>query len=632
MGRLRVSARLATVTLVVFAIIATGTAAAWVAVGDSTVQPDEEPDIGAVTVAVALVRQVKSVADAATVSTDASMTPESLAESRASTEADIEVLRQQLDALEASGYAQASAAMRVFVDELAHGTAEIDDGRPQLAKVRRESERRRRELIAATNWQLLPAAAASEDDMFHRLIADSSNSVTPNDLLAYERLALLPHQIDRGTTGLEVAARQSDMAFIATVEESVDLAMHQLSDSFDVFAEDTHQDLQPALFPLYRGLVDAAYGDANLIDMMKTRLGLAASEARSIAALEGILASLQTEATALLAQAIEGVGSADGHGGIADVLEAALAADQHLSAVAAVATAPSAPTTPLGELPAVRDAAMAGFAGIRQQLDVLDNTGRSDAVLPMRMTVDRIQSSVEKIHDGRPALVEVLQSTAEQRAQLRAFFNYQLAPAVLASLDNQLYYMLTGRSEFTDGGTSDFDPLSRKEFLRYRHLTQVYNSHFRTFSGLIMATIISEPTLIAEAEERFATAAHRLEASIGYLEQEGGSEVHPQLVPVARQFIARGMGDANVFDSLRHRLDLVAREAELIESSRQATLALRAGIDTLLDDVLSDAADFDPDADEPDARAIVLVIGIVAAIATLLIAAEVARRRDAETA
>ena len=630
MDRLRVSARLATVTLVVFAIIAASTAVAWVAVGDSATQPDEKPDIAAVTAALALVRQVKSLADAATVSTQASMTPELLAGLRASTEAEIDVLRQQLDALEAAGYAQASAPMRDMLDELARRTAEIDDGRPPLAEVLRESERRRQELIATTNWELLPASVASEDDVFYRLITDSSDAVATDDLLRYSRLALLTQQVDQGSVLLEVAARQSDIAFIATVEENVDLVMYQLSDSLDVFAEDTQQDLQPTLIPLSRDLVDAAYGDENLIDMMKSRLRQAASEARNIAALDGILASLQTEATALLAQTIDDIGSAESYRGLAEVLNAALAVDQHLSSVAASSAARTTPATPLDELPSIRGNAARETSEIRQRLDVLDGAGHGDAVMRLRAELGRFVSSTENIHDGRPELAEALRSAAGQRAQLRAFFDYQLRPAVVSSLDNQLYYMLTGRSEFADGGASGADPLSREELLRYRHLTLIFNSLFRTFSGLIIANIISEPTLIAEAEERFTTAAHRLETSIAYLEQEGGSEVHPQLAPLARQFIAFGNGDANFFDALRHRLPLIAQEAELIETSQQATLAMQADLDMLLDDVLQDAADLDPDVNEPDARVIVLVIGIVAVIATLLIAAEVARRNAAE--
>ena len=88
--------------------------------------------------------------------------------------------------------------------------------------------------------------------------------------------------------------------------------------------------------------------------------------------------------------------------------------------------------------------------------------------------------------------------------------------------------------------SSSQPPLSRSEFLRYWHLASVYNSLFRTFSGLIIAIIMTEPTMIGEGEERFATASHRLEKSIDFLEGDGGAELDPQLVPLARQFIAFG--------------------------------------------------------------------------------------------
>ena len=632
MGRLRVSARLATITLVVFAIIAASTAVGWVVVGDSATPTDDEPDIGAVTTALAFVRQVKSLADAATVTTHAGMTPEALAESRASMEAEIAALHAQLDVLQAAGYEQASATMRELTDDFAQRSAEIERRRLALAEVRRESERRRQEIIAMTNWELVPAAVASEDDMFYGLITGDSGAVTPEDLLRYSRLALMTQQIDQGSVLLEVAARQSDIAFIATVEENVDLVMYQLQDSIEVFAEDPRQDLQPTLIPLARELVDGAYGEANMIDMMKIRLGLAAQEARDIAAIDGTLAALETEASKVLAQAIGSLSSFDPYSATAEVLSAALAVDQQMSAVAAGSLGRTTPATPVGELPAIRDAAAAGMSGVRQSLDLLDAAGHGDAVGVMRTSVDRVESNVDEIHDGRPELAEALQSAAGQRAQLRAFFDYQLRPAVVSSLDNQLYYMLTGRSESPNGGASDSDPLSQEELSRYRHLALAFNSLFRTFSGLIIAIIISEPTLIAEAEERFATAAHRLETSVASLEREGGSEIHPQLVPLARQFIAFGSGEANFFDSLRHRLPLIAREAELIESSRQASAALQADVDALLDSVLGDAAALDPDAHEPDARVIVLVLGIVAAIVTLLIAAAVARREDAAPA
>ena len=114
-------------------------------------------------------------------------------------------------------------------------------------------------------------------------------------------------------------------------------------------------------------------------------------------------------------------------------------------------------------------------------------------------------------------------------------------------------------------------------------------SIFRTFSGLIIAIIMTEPTLIGEGEERFITASHRLEKSIDFLEKEGGTEVDPQVVPLARQFIAFGNGESNFFDSLRHRLPLIASESELIEANQQIRSGLQVDIDELLGGILQDA-------------------------------------------
>ncbi len=632
MGRLRVSAKLAAVTLTVLAVIAASTAVAWIAVEDSSAQLSAGPDIGAVTTALTVVRQVNSLADTATVRTHAGMTPETLAESRASMDAEVKTLHKQLDDLAVAGYGQASDTIRELLAELVRRVAEVDDNRPLLARVLGDSERRRQELIAATNWDLLPAAVASEDNMFYRLITERSGAVAPEDLLDYARLALLTQQADQGSVLLEVAARQSDAAFVATVEENLNLVMYQLSDSIEVFRGDDNQDLEPTLIALLDDLVDAAYGDANLIDMMKTRLDLAVQEARNIAAINEVLTSLQTEVTTLLSQTIGSIGATDEYRGTADVLEAALAVDRHLSAVAATSISRTTPTTPPGDLSATRDATAVEFSGIRQHLDVLEDAGHGDAVLAMRASVDRIQADIDEIHDGRPALAEALQSAASQRAQLRAFFNYQLRPAVVASLDNQLYYMLTGRSDLGGDPAGDSDRLSRGELLQYRHLTLAFSSLFRTFSGLIIAIIISEPTLIAEAEERFTTAAHRLERSITFLEHEGGDEIHPELVPLARQFIAFGNGDGNVFDSLRHRLDLVVEEAGLIDSSREASIELQSDVNELLDRILEDASAsaLDPDGNDSNSQTIVLLLGVVAAIVTLLAAAAVARRANVE--
>lgn len=483
--------------------------------------------------------------------------------------------------------------MGELLDELMVSAGQLEDARPQFSQILRDSASSRQKLIADTSWQLLPAAVASEDDLFYSIVTDggdagsdvfrTTGSVSVEDLLLYARLSLLIQQVDQGYIALEVATRLPDSEFIGTVEENVNLVMHQLRDNLDYFSDIEHEDLDPMLVPLARDLVDAAYGETNLIDLMKTRLRLADQEALLAAEVDAVSSSLQAEAGAVLDWTIGDLELTDSRREIAAALQAALAVDRHATAATSRSSARTTASTPLAGMTEIRDADAADMSGIHQGLDTLGDVGYGAAVAHMYSGVDRLESNAGRIQDGRSELAGVLQSAARERAQLRSFIDYQLEPAVVVSLDNQLYYMLTGWSEFRDGDSVDSDPLSHVELMRYRHLASVYNSLFRTFSWLIIAIIMTEPTLIGEGEERFITASHRLEKSIDFLEEEGGIELDPQVVPLARQFIAFGNGKSNVFDSLRHRLPLIASESELIGANQQIHSGLQADIEALVD-------------------------------------------------
>ena len=419
---------------------------------------------------------------------------------------------------------------------------------------------------------------------------DTTDAVAVDDLLHYARLALLTQQVDQGYIALEVATRLSDREFIGTVEENVNLVMYQLRENIESFSDADREGLDPTLVPLARDLVDAAYGETNLIDLMKTRLRLDEREALLAEAVDTVSSALRREADAVLERAIDALERMDGRGETAKALQAALAGKQHALAAATHVSRRTTENTPVVELPQIRDTVAAHVARMRQELDMLGDAGFGAATARLSPEIDRVESLGERILDGRAALVDALQSAARQRAQLRSFMDHRLEPAVVGSLDNQMYYMLTGRSEFRDTGAAESAPLSRLEFLRYWHLASVYNSLFRTFSVLIIATIMTEPTMIGEGEERFVTASHRREKSIDFLEGDGGAELDRELVPLARQFIAFGNGDSNVFDSLRHRLPLAASERELVDLARHVHSDLQGSIDALLDRMLQDGA------------------------------------------
>ena len=569
------------------------------AIGNSDSPLATEPGFRAMVAALSIVRHVRSITDISSVRTHADMSLEAMSESKRSNDFQAEAIRQQLEVLADTDHAVAAASMRKLLTELVINTNQLEEGRSPFAQSLRDSQNSRQKLMAETNWELIPAAVASEDDLFHRLIAGSgssdgeasltSESISSEDLLLYNRLALLKQQIDQGYIVLEVATRQTDSEFIGTVEENVNLAMYQLRENIGVLSNTVQEDLDPSLVPLARNLLDAAYGESNLIALMQTRLRLNDQEARLADAIVSIGTSLQQEAYAVLEHTIGEIELSDVWNETAKALKAAVAVSQYGDALRSSSSDNTITTTLVSKVPEAREIVRSHISEIREGLDVLREVGYHSEIAHLHPEVDRIGLITERIFDGRPALSDALKSAAQERARLRSFVDHQLDPTVVSSMDNQLYYMLTGRSEFREEGAVDSDPLSRTEFLRYWHLASVNDSIFRTFSGLIIAIIMTDFMLIGEGEERFITASHRLEKSIDFLEEEGGAEVDAQLVPLAREFIAFGNGESNVFESLRHRLPLIATERELIQANQRIFATLQTDIDALLDSILTDA-------------------------------------------
>ena len=584
---------------ILMGVVAAITVTGGMVVGNSDSQPDDDVGIQATVAALSVTRQLRSLVKTASARTHADMSAEAMAASKAAIDLEAVAIQRQLDELANAGYADGVTSMRAVLKELVLNAMQLENGRSQLAEVLRDSQNRRQQLIAETTWELLPAAVMSEDELFHRLIADSetttregsetNGSVSAENLLLYDRLALLKQQIDQGYIVLEVATRQTDSAFIATVEENANLVMYQLRENITFLSNIVLDDVDPKLVPLARKLLDAAYGESNLIDLMKTRLRLSEKEAQLAYRIDSLTSTLQREVHVVLQDAISAIERAGNRRETAKALEAGLAVSQHTSGAILNSSEETTVNTRISEIPAVHETVGAHISGMRQALATLEEAGLLGEFAHLHSQVDRIDSIVERIFNGRAELSEALQSAASERAQLRSFLDHQLEPAVIASLDNQLYYMLTGRSDFRAEGSVDLDRLSQTEFLRYWHLASVNESIFRTFSGLIIAIIMRDATLIGEGEERFITASHRLEKSIDFLEQEGGAEVDSQLVPLARQFIAFGNGESNVFDSLRHRLPLIATERQLIEANQQIFASMQVDIDALLDSILENA-------------------------------------------
>ena len=310
--------------------------------------------------------------------------------------------------------------------------------------------------------------------------------------------------------------------------------------------------------------------------------------------------------------------------GDAEIL-ADIAAVNKLSGTVASAgsVATTSRMTPEG-IAEARAAIASNEAQLAESMLGLEGRGYDDRVERIRQQVNLLTANVSQIEDERPALLEAILAGERSWQQLLFSTNQKLLPAISSSLDNQFYYMMTGRSDFRDSEPAASDTLSEDEYLRYWHLATLLEWTFSAHRSLLAANLSSQddPTRLANNEESFDTAAQRMEHSIAYLAENGGPDLDPELIPLASRLLGAGAGEDSALDAMRLRASMVARERELIDANRQILAGLQWEVDGLVEEVKQSSAGAEDTYGQAvsNGRIIILVIAIVGVVGTLLAA------------
>ncbi len=271
---------------------------------------------------------------------------------------------------------------------------------------------------------------------------------------------------------------------------------------------------------------------------------------------------------------------------------------------------------------AAAGAAIAGDeAELASQLTALEGQGYDRSLERIGQQVDLLTANVSRIEDGRPALLEAILAGERNWQELSLSTNYELLPAIGSSLDNQFYYMMTGRSDFREGDSSGRDRLSAEEFLRYWHLATLMESVSRGYQTLDFANRLTIPALTARVEETFDTAAQRMVRSIEYLEENGGPELNVDVIPLANRLLEAGTGNNSDLDAMKVRISMAAREGRLIGANGQILAGLQGEVENLAAEVGEslEAASTRHEERASDGRLIILVIAVVGIVGTLLV-------------
>ena len=142
-----------------------------------------------------------------------------------------------------------------------------------------------------------------------------------------------------------------------------------------------------------------------------------------------------------------------------------------LASAASVAT--NARMTP-ESIAEARTAIATNEAQLAECLLNLEERGYDDAVERIRQQVALLTANVSRIEDERSALLEAILAGERSWQQLLFSTNQKLLPAISSSLDNQFYYLMTGKSDFRDAGPVASGTLSEEEYLRYWHMATLF--------------------------------------------------------------------------------------------------------------------------------------------------------------
>ena len=202
----------------------------------------------------------------------------------------------------------------------------------------------------------------------------------------------------------------------------------------------------------------------------------------------------------------------------------------------------------------------------------------------------------------------------EDMVALRSELESVLIPAV----DDELFYIRTGRTELGGHIAGYSVHFSEEEFNTYRYLSALQADTNIALQQLSSVFSIFDPTLVEAQEERFESSIASIDRNLESLDNEG---LEARLIPLYEEMRDLGLSRDGIFLVLRSRLLLNDEQSVLLDLSRQQT----ASLSTVVDELVLSAAESAEQASQTSSQAIstggtlLLVISVVSVIAALLI-------------
>ena len=196
----------------------------------------------------------------------------------------------------------------------------------------------------------------------------------------------------------------------------------------------------------------------------------------------------------------------------------------------------------------------------------------------------------------------------QEMTDLRAELEQVLIPAV----DDELFYIITGRSELGAFIAPYATHFSEQEFGTYRHLTALQADTNIALQQLSSVFSIFDPALVEAQAERFESSIASIDRNMAAL---NNSELEERLAPLYARLEELGLAEDGVFVTLRSKLELAEEQSALLALSREQSTNLLVEVDQLVGAAALSAQE----ATQASSRAITTGLSLLLAISVISI-------------
>ena len=155
----------------------------------------------------------------------------------------------------------------------------------------------------------------------------------------------------------------------------------------------------------------------------------------------------------------------------------------------------------------------------------------------------------------------------------------ELEQVLTQEVDDELFYMVTGRSELGAFIAPYAVHFSEEEFGTYRHLTALQAETNIALQRLASVFSIFDPALVEAQEERFESSIASIGRNMAALNDP---ELEERLAPLYARLEELGLAEEGVFVTLRSKLELSEEQSGLLALSREQSTNLLVEVDELV--------------------------------------------------